>query len=336
VDPLFVIDLSAPASPTLLGELKIPGYSDYLHPLNSTHLIGIGKDASLAGVVRGVKLALFDASTPAAPIEAYTLLAGDRGSHSAALDDHKAFLYHTERRLLTLPLRLRQAGVCTDSGWGSSYPEATWQGVAVWRVGEAAFELEGLVSHYTPSATPYVQSAYQKDGGGVSPSGYDASGVNTYVDGVEVGSGGASGLPLCTQASQMPRCEADASTAIARALYIGDDTLYTVSALKVRADSLDAMRNLTRDAISATSNAAAAWEGALSGSGRAEVALPHDMCASYSYSPVAYDSVSGAVAPRSAAAAPPPPPCACFCATTCTALPQEMLVAAAQAARGLG
>ena len=54
VDPLFVIDVSVPAAPVLLGELKIPGYSDYLHPLNATHLIGIGKDATEEGRVRGL------------------------------------------------------------------------------------------------------------------------------------------------------------------------------------------------------------------------------------------------------------------------------------------
>lgn len=60
--------------------------------VNSTHLIGIGKDATLQGRVQGLKLALFDASTPSAPIESYTLSLGDRQTHSAALDDHKAFV----------------------------------------------------------------------------------------------------------------------------------------------------------------------------------------------------------------------------------------------------
>ena len=76
VDPLFVIDLSDAAAPTLLGQLKIPGYSDYLHPLNASHLIGVGKDAEVTGRVLGLKLALFDASDVSNPREAFTTVVG--------------------------------------------------------------------------------------------------------------------------------------------------------------------------------------------------------------------------------------------------------------------
>ena len=66
-DPLFVIDLSVPSNPKVLGELKIPGYSDYLHPYDATHLIGVGKEAEDIATedfawYQGVKLALFDVS----------------------------------------------------------------------------------------------------------------------------------------------------------------------------------------------------------------------------------------------------------------------------------
>jgi uncharacterized secreted protein with C-terminal beta-propeller domain len=64
VDPLFVIDLSDAANPKVLGELKIPGYSDYLHPYDETHLIGVGKDSDLTedgttAYYQGIKIALF-------------------------------------------------------------------------------------------------------------------------------------------------------------------------------------------------------------------------------------------------------------------------------------
>ena len=59
-DPLYAIDLTDPAAPRLLGELKIPGFSEYLHPLGEQRLIGIGQDASLQGVTRGAQAALFD------------------------------------------------------------------------------------------------------------------------------------------------------------------------------------------------------------------------------------------------------------------------------------
>ena len=60
VDPLYAVDLTDPAAPRLLGELKIPGYSEYLHPLGGRRLIGIGQDASADGMVRGAQAALFD------------------------------------------------------------------------------------------------------------------------------------------------------------------------------------------------------------------------------------------------------------------------------------
>ena len=76
-DPLFVIDLSQPTNPTVLGELKIPGYSDYLHPYDETHLIGVGKEAVDSNQgdfawYQGLKLSLFDVSNvnnPGATLE---------------------------------------------------------------------------------------------------------------------------------------------------------------------------------------------------------------------------------------------------------------------------
>jgi len=62
VDPLYPVDLSEPARPRLLGELEIPGFSEYLHPLSGQRLLGMGQDASLSGAVRGAQAALFDVS----------------------------------------------------------------------------------------------------------------------------------------------------------------------------------------------------------------------------------------------------------------------------------
>ena len=62
VDPLFVIDLKDPKNPTVLGELKVPGFSSYLHPYDETRLIGFGKQADDSGRTTGLKLSLFDVS----------------------------------------------------------------------------------------------------------------------------------------------------------------------------------------------------------------------------------------------------------------------------------
>ncbi len=120
VDPLFVIDLSNPSAPRVLGKLKIPGYSDYLHPYDATHLIGIGKDARTPNRplsvprgldfawYQGVKMAIFDVSDVENPKEMFKVTIGDRGTDSPVLTDHRAFLFDKEKGLLVLPITLAQ------------------------------------------------------------------------------------------------------------------------------------------------------------------------------------------------------------------------------------
>ena len=102
-DPFMVIDLSTPTSPTLLGELKIPGYSTYLHPYDDTHVIGIGRNSS------AVKIALYDITDMSKPVEVglYTINNEDENSYwwteSAALYEHKAFLFSKDKQLLVIP-----------------------------------------------------------------------------------------------------------------------------------------------------------------------------------------------------------------------------------------
>ena len=81
-DPLYILDLSEPLDPKMLGELKMPGYSDYLFPLSNGLLLGVGKDATQTGQVLGVRIALMDIKDPASPKELQVLNFGDRGSSS--------------------------------------------------------------------------------------------------------------------------------------------------------------------------------------------------------------------------------------------------------------
>lgn len=100
-DPLYVLDLADPADPKIAGELAIPGYSDYLHPIGERWLIGVGKEAipdttgslgeARGAWYQGVKLALFDVADPSQPREVNSLTIGKRGSQSAALTEHHAF-----------------------------------------------------------------------------------------------------------------------------------------------------------------------------------------------------------------------------------------------------
>jgi len=103
IDPFFVIDLSKPTNPEVLGELKIPGYSSYLHPYDETHIIGIGRDD------QKVKISLFDVSDLENPLEIskYEIENDDEDwywTHSSALYEHKAFLFDKERNILVIPV----------------------------------------------------------------------------------------------------------------------------------------------------------------------------------------------------------------------------------------
>ncbi|MFI5308253.1 MAG: beta-propeller domain-containing protein, partial [Polyangiales bacterium] len=93
-DPLMVIDLSKPDTLVKLGELDIPGFSDYMHPLDNDHLLTIGRDTDpTTGADRGLMLQLFDVSDPTAPRRSNTYKFNPNG-YSAANDNHKAFTYY--------------------------------------------------------------------------------------------------------------------------------------------------------------------------------------------------------------------------------------------------
>jgi inhibitor of cysteine peptidase len=176
-DPLFVIDLSQPTNPKLLGELIIPGYSDYLHPYDETHLIGLGKDAvvdegSDFAWYQGLKLSIFDVTNVNSPVEMAKYIIGDRGTNSEALYEPKAFLFDKSKNLLFLPVDLylidrtttptpiptrvpENSGTSTPSilpmppiGSGSSeYGQFVWQGVYIFNVSlDGGIVLKGNVT----------------------------------------------------------------------------------------------------------------------------------------------------------------------------------------------
>jgi len=103
VDPLYTLDLSDPRNPRTVGELKIRGYSAYLHPLGDGLLLGVGQDASERGTTLGTQVSLFDVSEPARPqrLHAWTV---PGGSSSEAEWDHHAFLWWAPSKLAVLPL----------------------------------------------------------------------------------------------------------------------------------------------------------------------------------------------------------------------------------------
>ena len=100
VDPLYTLDLKDPTAPKVVGELKIPGYSAYLHPVGDDRLLGIGREGS------GVKASLFDVSNMAAPTQVTQLMFGS-GNSTVEFDPH-AFLYWPPSKLAVMPLQTYQ------------------------------------------------------------------------------------------------------------------------------------------------------------------------------------------------------------------------------------
>jgi inhibitor of cysteine peptidase len=151
IDPFFVIDLSNPENPKILGKLKIPGYSDYLHPYDGTHIIGIGKETTTnewGGVsTSGVKLALFDVSDVANPKQLDKVQIGDAGSDSAALTDHHAFLFDKGKNLLVIPVRAVSTQQVTKGDYYNNQQQI-WYGAYVFGLTpETGFDLKGTVQH---------------------------------------------------------------------------------------------------------------------------------------------------------------------------------------------
>jgi len=152
IDPFFVIDLSSPENPKILGKLKIPGYSDYLHPYDKNHIIGVGKETATndwGGVsTRGVKLALFDVTDVTHPVQVDKVEIGESGTDSAALYDHKAFLFDKGKNLLVIPIRqVTTVPVVQKAGYYDNRQQV-WYGAYVFGVTpETGFVLSGTVRH---------------------------------------------------------------------------------------------------------------------------------------------------------------------------------------------
>jgi Beta propeller domain len=114
-DPLYAIDLTDPTSPHLLGELKIPGFSEYLHPLGEHRLIGMGQDATLDGMTRGAQAALFDVTDLTDPRQ-IDVVHYDRNTWAGAAGDPRQFTWLPEQRVA---LTVVSQGWNGTTGWVS-------------------------------------------------------------------------------------------------------------------------------------------------------------------------------------------------------------------------
>ncbi|WP_158852014.1 beta-propeller domain-containing protein [Saccharothrix deserti] len=149
VDPLYTLDLSDPAEPRKVGELKITGFSAYLHPAGDGKLIGVGQEATDQGRTTGTQVSLFDVSNPAAP----TKVAGHHlpGANSEVEYDPHAFLHWPARDLVVLPV------LTMPTAEKPVTPVAS--GLLVLRLGDGAFSALGTVRHESSTYDPGIRRA---------------------------------------------------------------------------------------------------------------------------------------------------------------------------------
>ncbi len=162
IDPFFVIDLSED-TPKILGELKIPGFSNYLHPYDDEHVIGIGRDTKTnqwgGATTLGVKIALFNVADVSNPKVADEVVIGDRGTQSEALHNHKAFFLGRgaadgEGRILSVPItgnikNLDGPAAQKKISGIQDNDEISWSGFYVFDLDPAnGFDLKGTIKHW--------------------------------------------------------------------------------------------------------------------------------------------------------------------------------------------
>ncbi|KAF6244978.1 beta-propeller domain-containing protein [Nitrosopumilus sp. b2] len=151
IDPFFVIDLSTD-TPKILGELKIPGFSNYLHPFDEEHVIGVGRDTKVDSNDRvqqlGVKIALFNVADVKNPKVVDDYIIGDRSSHSEALHNHKAFFFDKTRNVLSIPISSDSKSLEGISSKMFAPEYNRWSGFYVFDIDETnGFSIKGTITH---------------------------------------------------------------------------------------------------------------------------------------------------------------------------------------------
>jgi uncharacterized secreted protein with C-terminal beta-propeller domain len=173
IDPFSVFDLTNPRSPQLIGELQIPGYSNYLQPYDDTHIIGIGKNTASSDEnpgfawYQGMKLGLFDVTNPNQPIQLFKTDLGDRGTDSLALTDHHALLFSKDKNLLAFPVTIATLSDEQKKATSTSvfaYGQNIFQGLIAYNLDLTnGFKEIGRITHTTSSTTQPFYYSYNND-----------------------------------------------------------------------------------------------------------------------------------------------------------------------------
>ena len=162
-DPFFVLDLSNATSPKVVGQVKLPGYSTYLHPYDDKHIMGFGQD-TVELVVKdnegkpikstvsagGFKMCMFDVTDITNPKEMFNVKIGDRGTNSLLINNAKALLYSKEKNIIAFPitimLKKTNEGKNADLPFENTY--FSYQGAYVYGVDlNKGFQFKGRITH---------------------------------------------------------------------------------------------------------------------------------------------------------------------------------------------
>jgi uncharacterized secreted protein with C-terminal beta-propeller domain len=160
IDPFFVIDLSSD-KPKILGELKIPGFSNYLHPYDNEHIIGVGRDTKEIenGRVQqlGIKIALFNVADVKNPKVVDDIVIGDSSTYSEALNNHKAFFFDKKRDILSLPINSDVKSLDGVSSAKMIAPEYNrWSGFYVFDLDKTdGLNITGTITHSSEDSRYY-------------------------------------------------------------------------------------------------------------------------------------------------------------------------------------
>jgi inhibitor of cysteine peptidase len=155
MDPLFVIDLKDPTKPTVLGELKIPGFSNYLHPLDENHVIGFGQDTKLIEEgsneprvqTDGLKISVFDVSDPTNPKEKYSEVIGQGGSYSELLYNHKVLFKHPTENLFGFPAVLSETKTVRKDDITYEEYKIVFEGALLYEITPNGIQLKDTITH---------------------------------------------------------------------------------------------------------------------------------------------------------------------------------------------
>jgi inhibitor of cysteine peptidase len=223
-DPFFIVDLSDPTMPKVAGELKIPGYSSYLHPYDENHVIGLGVENTVnsGGENSNLKLALFDVTDINSPKQIAKYSVEGNYTSSTALNDPKAFLFDLQKQLLVIPVSISNYYYNTinyaEGNTGSS---------------KTILPSPARVISPTSSSESYWQGAYVFN---LNPNnGFMLKGTVTQLNSTQLNNQG-----YLTDSSTYYNSQ---NNWITRSLYISN-TLYTISNAEIKLNSLTSLSQI--------------------------------------------------------------------------------------------